>query len=314
MAPRKPKPTADDDASSTTSELPPILKPKNEKAKVTKPKAEKAKTDKAKSDKPKAVKEAGEKKEVKNDGGRKADEGGKAVEKGKDGKEKVKAVTGDEAIELMKKYLKEQNRPYSATEVSANLHGKVTKTVADKLLKEMEQSGVIMGKATKKDGGGQWVFWGLQDAGDTLSPEQLSQMDEQITTLKATIPTLKSTHRTLTTKLSTLLSAPTTAALHTLISSLQQENKLKAEKLRGFKEGAVKTLTKEEVSKVEKEVKEWAGKRKKRMDAFLGLEGVLLQGPWTKAELWEKAGLEEDCYVLAPEQLPQVGASPIFQI
>jgi hypothetical protein len=38
----------------------------------------------------------------------------------------------------------------------------VTKTVADKLLKEMEQNGVIMGKATKKDGGGQWVFWSLQ--------------------------------------------------------------------------------------------------------------------------------------------------------
>ena len=38
----------------------------------------------------------------------------------------------------------------------------VTKTVADKLLKEMEQNGHIMRKATKKDGGGQWVFWSLQ--------------------------------------------------------------------------------------------------------------------------------------------------------
>jgi 26S proteasome regulatory subunit (ATPase 3-interacting protein) len=127
MAPRKPKSTADDDASSTASELPPVLKPKNEKAKVTKPKAEKAKTDKLKSDKPKAVKkEASEKKEVKSEtGGKKADGDGKAGEKGKDGKEKVKAVTGDEAVEVMKRYLKEQNRPYSATEVSANLHGKV---------------------------------------------------------------------------------------------------------------------------------------------------------------------------------------------
>jgi 26S proteasome regulatory subunit, ATPase 3, interacting protein len=94
MAPRKPKP--DDDASSTTSELPPVLKPKNEKAKVTKPKAEKAKSDKPKVEKPKAVK-----------------------------KEKVKAVNGEEAVEIMARYLKEQNRPYSATEVSANLHGKV---------------------------------------------------------------------------------------------------------------------------------------------------------------------------------------------
>jgi 26S proteasome regulatory subunit, ATPase 3, interacting protein len=119
MAPRKPK-----DSSSTTADLPPVLKPKTEKAKVTKPKADKAKVDKAKtekvdkpkSDKPKALKKEkvdGDVEGVKKSGG------------SKDGKDKVKAVTGDEAIEVMKMYLKEQNRPYSATEVSANLHGKV---------------------------------------------------------------------------------------------------------------------------------------------------------------------------------------------
>ena len=45
----------------------------------------------------------------------------------------------------------------------------VTKTVADKILKEMENNGQIMGKSTKgkdKDGkdiaGSQWVFWCVQ--------------------------------------------------------------------------------------------------------------------------------------------------------
>jgi 26S proteasome regulatory subunit (ATPase 3-interacting protein) len=61
-------------------------------------------------------------------------------------------------------------------------------------------------------------------------------MDETITTLKATIPTLKTTQRNLTTKLNALLSAPTTASLHTLITTLTENNKLKAEKLRTFKE------------------------------------------------------------------------------
>lgn len=51
--------------------------------------------------------------------------GGGKDNKDKDGKVKEKPVTGDEAIELIARYLKEQNRPYSATEVSANLHGKV---------------------------------------------------------------------------------------------------------------------------------------------------------------------------------------------
>jgi 26S proteasome regulatory subunit, ATPase 3, interacting protein len=128
MAPRKPKP--DDDASSTTSELPLALKPKNEKAKITKLKAEKAKSDKSKTEKPKAVKKDKVEKDVEtaaNVGKNKGDSGGGGggVKKESGGKEKVKAVNGEEAIEVMKKYLKEQNRPYSATEVSANLHGKV---------------------------------------------------------------------------------------------------------------------------------------------------------------------------------------------
>lgn len=121
-------------------------------------------------------------------------------------------------------------------------------------------------------------------------------MDDTITTLKSSIPPLKTTQRNLTLKLNTLRSTPTTAALRTLITSLTEFNTVKAEKLRGFKEGAVKMVTKEEVSKVDKEVKDWCIKRKKRMDAFKGLEAMLLQGPWSREELWEKAGIEEDCY------------------
>lgn len=152
MAPRTLKIKGDDDD---------ILKPKIEKAKVTKTKADKTeKADKSKKD-------------------------GKEKDKG----DKVKPVTGDEAMKLIGEYLRTQNRPYSAIEVSANLHGKVsslvlscwrkvatdrdyranalltkvTKTLADRLLKEMEQNNEIMGKATNGDKkGSQWVFWALQ--------------------------------------------------------------------------------------------------------------------------------------------------------
>jgi 26S proteasome regulatory subunit, ATPase 3, interacting protein len=118
MAPRK-KLDDDFDASATPSPLKPktekakVEKVKSEKAKVAKPKKEKAEGDKP--EKPKAVKKVEVKKEKeKGDGGKKDG-----------GKEKVKPVTGEEAQELILKYLKEQNRPYGATDVSANLHGKV---------------------------------------------------------------------------------------------------------------------------------------------------------------------------------------------
>lgn len=121
MAPRKP--SSIDDTASIDSPL----KAKTEKAKVTKAKApKKEKVDGEKLTKPKAVK----KEKVVADGEEKEKKPKKAATDGVkksagDGKEKVKPVNGEEAIGLIAKYLKEQNRPYSATEVSANLHGKV---------------------------------------------------------------------------------------------------------------------------------------------------------------------------------------------
>ncbi|KAG4429210.1 hypothetical protein IFR05_015302 [Cadophora sp. M221] len=333
MAPRKPK--ADDDAASTTStDLPSILKPKTEKAKVEKaPKADKPKVSKPKAvkkekekvdsegvgvgvaaaaaagggggvkEKSKAAKKDKEKdgaagKGVGEDGeGKVGGKMGKSDGKGegKDGKEKVKPVTGEEGMELIAAYLKMQNRPYSATEVSLNLHGKVTKTVADKLLKEMEQSGQIKGKASKSGTGGQWVFWSIQDPADSASPEELAAMDTSITTLRDTIPSLKATLKTHTTKLTALCSAPTTFELASDVERIRSENQTKSEKLRGLKEGIVKTVTTEEVEKVEKDLKYWGGKRLVRKRAFENLEGVLRDG-MTKEDIWEKAGIEGDVY------------------
>jgi hypothetical protein len=91
---------------------PAILKPQNDKSKVTKAIAEKKKVVKKEAaDTKKEVKEG--KKEV------------KAVKEGKDGKEKVEKVNGEEAEKLILEYLRDQNRPYGATDLSANLRGKV---------------------------------------------------------------------------------------------------------------------------------------------------------------------------------------------
>ncbi|PVH87823.1 TBPIP-domain-containing protein [Cadophora sp. DSE1049] len=309
MAPRKPK--ADDDAASTTStDVPSVLKPKTEKAKVEKPKAAKPRAPKKEKldGEAGAVKEKGKavKKEKEKDGAAgKGDDGeGKGAKVGKadggkaeakDGKEKVKPVTGEEAMELIGNYLKVQNRPYSATEVSLNLHGKVTKTVADKLLKEMEQNCQIKGKASKSGTGGQWVFWAIQDPADSASPEELAAMDTSITTLRDTLPTLKSTLKTQTTKLNTLRSAPTTIELAAAVDRIRHENQAKTEKLRGFKEGSIKTVTREEVEKVEKDLKHWSVKGLARKKAFENLEAVLLDG-MSREDIWEKAGIEGDVY------------------
>jgi hypothetical protein len=62
------------------------------------------------------------------------------------------------ACSLILNYLVAQNRPFSATDISSNLHNAVAKARTDKLLKEMFERGEIAGRASGK----QWVFWGLQ--------------------------------------------------------------------------------------------------------------------------------------------------------
>lgn len=71
----------------------------------------------------------------------------------------AKASPSDpDPTDLIVSYLKSQNRPYSATDISSNLHNKVTKTKCDKFLKEMFERKDIDGKVSGK----QWVYWCLQ--------------------------------------------------------------------------------------------------------------------------------------------------------
>lgn len=99
------------------------LKPKNEDAKVkkSKPATEKTKAVKAKVEKGLAATEKAEKAKTE-----KVTKASKETKKDAGGKEKVEKVSGEEAEKMILGYLKEQNRPYSATEISANLHGKVS--------------------------------------------------------------------------------------------------------------------------------------------------------------------------------------------
>lgn len=90
-------------------------------------------------------------------------------------KEAKPKPTSDDTVAtgLILDYLVQQNRPYSATEVSSNLHNAVTKTRTDKLLKECFERGEIGGRASGK----QWVYWGLQVRGRHFVLRRLEQDD-----------------------------------------------------------------------------------------------------------------------------------------
>ncbi|KAK4979674.1 hypothetical protein LTR66_010382 [Elasticomyces elasticus] len=62
--------------------------------------------------------------------------------------EKTEKLSADQSTALMLDYLRKQNRPYSATDISANLKNRVTKAAAAKLLKDMHERKEIEGRAS----------------------------------------------------------------------------------------------------------------------------------------------------------------------
>ncbi|KAI9753577.1 MAG: hypothetical protein M1815_006144 [Lichina confinis] len=60
--------------------------------------------------------------------------------------EKTEKPSADKAADMILQYLRKQNRPYSATDISSNLHNKVTKTATAKTLKELQERGYVQGR------------------------------------------------------------------------------------------------------------------------------------------------------------------------
>lgn len=127
MAPRVPSGGSEDDFID-------LLKPQTENAKVVKAKApakpkvakvKAEKVDKPKVEKPKVVKPKVEKADKADKPAPKKVAAKVAAVGGAAKEEKVKGVVGEEAEALIVEYLRKENRPYSATEISANLRGKV---------------------------------------------------------------------------------------------------------------------------------------------------------------------------------------------
>ena len=107
------------------------------------------------------------------------------------------------------------------------------------------------------------------------------------------IPVKKSELKVLMGKLHVVMSAPTTGELGGMIEKFRVENEVKRDKLRGFREGSTKQISREDAEGVEQESKYWGMRRRARKEAFLQLEALLLDG-MTKEEIWERAGIEGD--------------------
>ncbi|KAH7138332.1 Tat binding protein 1-interacting [Dendryphion nanum] len=207
-------------------------------------------------------------------------------------REKTEKVSANEAADTILNYLRKQNRPYSATDISANLHNKVTKTAAQKILKDLSDAQKIESRSAGK----QVVFYALQNTSDAMTPSQLATLDTTIDTLRTQTTALLATAKTLRTTLSTLNSTLSTSDLITSVSSLENEKAEIEARLEILRAGKATKVIKGEMERVEEERRKWNGvarRREKIVGVMWGLIEDVLSDRERRDEVREGLGLDE---------------------
>ncbi|MCJ1461864.1 hypothetical protein MMC07_000463 [Pseudocyphellaria aurata] len=197
---------------------------------------------------------------------------------------------GGNAENLIVNYLKQQNRPYSATDISANLHNKVTKTYATKALKELHESQLIAGKAAGK----QIVYHALQDPSDAVSLDDLAAMDKQIHDLGEAIATAKAHEKLLRANLIAVNATQSTDDLRASIITLESEKKEILARLGPLRSGTVAPVSTADKDEVDQAWKMWsrAASARKRIGLELWELCTEEMQAQAKEDLWDELGLE----------------------
>nr|XP_045596094.1 homologous-pairing protein 2 homolog [Procambarus clarkii] len=204
-----------------------------------------------------------------------------------------------EAMEKIKRYLEQQNRPYSVNDIFMNLHKEVGKTAVQKCLDQLVGTGSIKEKTYGK----QKVYVFDQEQFPALDEEKLKKMDKQVEELNQTIKETEKECAEVETKLRNLSSSLTTDEAKKKISQLEEEVSKLEHKLSSLKENQV-LVSKEEKDKItkasEQMIKQWRKRRRMALDI---LDAIMEGYPHPKMQLFEEIGIEtdEDVGVVLPK-------------
>ncbi|XP_038024760.2 homologous-pairing protein 2 homolog [Anas platyrhynchos] len=196
------------------------------------------------------------------------------------------------AAAVLLRYLREQNRPYSAQDVFGNLqreHG-LGKAAVVKALEQLAQQGRIREKVYGK----QKVYFADQEQLPAASDAELRGLDGEIAALSAQLQALQQGCRQMEAELRELSGSMTTPEMAREVEELRKDCAGYADKLERIK-SATNHVTPEEKEKVCSEqrlyCKEW--RKRKRMATEL-LDAILEGYPKSKKQFFEEVGIETD--------------------
>lgn len=207
--------------------------------------------------------------------------------------EKEAKLTPEQSAALILDYLRKQNRPYSATDISSNLKNRVTKAAAAKLLKDMHERSEIEGKAAGK----QIVYHAIQvrplsiliaclvltnagqEEADEDSATTLQEMEDETKRLRETTVSLKAEEKELRLALREGASQVPLPELKASVASLEQQKWEMTARLAKLKGGNLKPVSLEERERVSAEHRKWqkaaAARKKIRTEVWKEIESNL---------------------------------------
>ncbi|KAJ5124669.1 Chitin synthase activator (Chs3) [Penicillium bovifimosum] len=171
-----------------------------------------------------------------------------------------------------------------AIDVSANLHNKVTKTQAAKLLRELHEKKEIEGRVSGK----QTVYHAIQDP-DITTPEAATAFKLDIEDLEGQLSTLKASEKKARTALAALQAKPRVSDLRQDISRLESEESTIRARLASRHEGDPVQVSPAEREELEKAWKQWqrhVSVRHRICRELWGQCSEVVPEGMTAAELW----------------------------
>ncbi|KAL1958449.1 hypothetical protein VTO42DRAFT_4313 [Malbranchea cinnamomea] len=214
----------------------------------------------------------------------------------KDKTEKAGKVSAEDGTAMILEYLRQQNRPYSAIDISANLHNKVSKAYTAKALKALHEKKLIEERVSGK----QLVYHAIQDAADEASPDELAEMDKEIESLRDQIARARAQDKELKAELAALSARVPTAELREQVRGLEAARRGLLAELEPLRNASGskrrRMVSEEEQARVEREWRRWqrtAGARKRICrELWDRCTEVLPEGVGSREEFWEELGLE----------------------
>ncbi|KAJ2405633.1 hypothetical protein GGI10_005334 [Coemansia sp. RSA 2530] len=207
--------------------------------------------------------------------------------KAKGGDSEGKVSHGTEQAVLA--YLQKTNRPYSANDISSQLHGQVSPAQAKKILNSLADEEKIQ----RKDNGKQQIFFAIQTRIDVPNIEEAEEEEDSIKERAEQVGKLKEENRALASRLQALTSALTDDQIRERIAKLAHEIKDNEERLTQLRSGEV--ISPEERKKIEAEhaamLKHWSSRKR----IFKGISATISDGYQGKMkDLYEELGIETD--------------------